>query len=398
MRISVLCASQTFGCNSGMYSVDLAAWSLLNRHFPKAEADFAVLYPPRCQIPNSPFAYSMVPLSEILESDLILYWGDFLHGRIYRDAVRAQLVQQGFCTSEEEALLRVRRFLFLAEAPPEILAKTLIYGGTLLFNSAEDRLNRAYQQDLKRLVRGVRRVWMREPFSAFQVNQLQAGESPCALGTDCALLLRSETLDRFCPAPVPRTVPKLGIFFGRSQPDLAQTKAFLLELQREIGGELNWLDWGRAPFFLDQRAAWTAQLPELGEPQEKPLSPLEALCRLRQLDLVITDTYHICVNAWRLGIPALCLIDNRNTPLSVNQGEGAARDKRVVFYWTYNLAPFLIYSTALEKESSRKERVAALCTLLHQAPLLKQIQGDLEQHAARAEQRLLQGMGAILRP
>ena len=98
-------------------------------------------------------------MQRLQDSDLILYWGDFQHTLSYRNAVTNQLVEQGICSSSDEALERVRKFLFLAGSEPELLSKTVLYGGTLLFNQADNNGDEVYAADLQRLLRSARRVW-----------------------------------------------------------------------------------------------------------------------------------------------------------------------------------------------------------------------------------------------
>ena len=62
--------------------------------------------------------------------------------------------------------------------------------------------------------------------------------------------------------------------------------------------------------------------------------------------MIVTDTYHICVNAWNLGIPAICIIDDLGEAVEVNSGQQAP-DKRIVFYWSYQLTDFLISASQL---------------------------------------------------
>jgi hypothetical protein len=59
----------------------------------------------------------------------------------------------------------------------------------------------------------------------------------------------------------------------------------------------------------------------------------ELLEQVAQSRLIITDTYHLAINAWRLGTPAICVVDRPKNIWSVNSGgAGVRRDKREELY------------------------------------------------------------------
>lgn len=397
MKICVICAPQTFGCNAGMFSVDLAAWDFLQRHFPAADVKYLTLYPHKCDFGRVPFEYATEGGdTQILgQFDLILFWGDFLHALPYRNEVASVLCRKGICSSRERALQRVREFLFLAGTNDHLLKRTVLYGGTLLFNPANAYDDETYTRDLRRLVNLAKGVWVRDPFSAFAVNQLQERGGQCVHGTDCAQLLRGgfarfgrHRADRIRPTGQKR----LGIFIGRSHFEASKIAGLVSGLQADLPLNPIWLDWGRPPFFLDRRSDLLEQLPHLDDDAapEAADTPLQSLMALQEVDVLISDTYHACVNAWNLGIPAICLIDDLDSALEVNSGSRAAgRDKRMVFYWTYNAAPFLIFSSELRNETSLNQRVVEISTLLGEQALIGQIMAQMSRHIQRAEDALV---------
>lgn len=403
MKISVVCAPQTFGCNTGMFSVDLAAWYFLDQHFPEADVQYLTLYPHKCDFGAVPFRYEPrhENMQRLRDSDLVLYWGDFQHTLGYRNAVVNQLVEQGICSSREEALERVRKFLFLAGSGPELLAKTVLYGGTLLFNQADNNGDDLYAADLRRLLTSVRGVWVREPFSAFYVNQIRQQNDCCVHGTDAAQLLRKDFVD-YCGLepvqPAGRRQRKLGVFIGRSHLEANTTSAFLTAITDRLQAEPVWLNWGKPPFFMNRKNDFMAGLPNMEKviPTRAAPSPPETLAALLDLDWLISDTYHACVNAWNFGIPAICLIDNSHTPLAVNSGSGlSGRDKRVTYYWTYNAAPFLLYSSDLNHDAGLHKKAADMANVLTDQSAISQISAQMSQHVELSEKSLLRTLRQI---
>ena len=84
------------------------------------------------------------------------------------------------------------RNLFFSEAPDNLLKRCILFGETLLFNTAESYLDDLYRRDLQRLLRGARAVAMRDVFSALHVATVRDEFPSVRLGVDCALLLRPE--------------------------------------------------------------------------------------------------------------------------------------------------------------------------------------------------------------
>jgi hypothetical protein len=304
-------------------------------------------------------------------------------------------VAQGICASEAEALERVRKFLFLAGSEPGVLARTILYGGTLLFNNADSYADKEYTADLNRLVRFARRVWVREPFSAMVINQVQGEWQRCAHGTDCSQLLDQNFAD-VCGIEINKKDPgaqkKLGVFIGRSHLDQSKIKSLLTAVQTRMQLDFTWIDWGRPPFFLDRKKEFKESIPAMGNvmPVKDDAFPAETLAALLEVDFLISDTYHTCVNAWNFGVPAVCLIDNRQTPLAVNSGsELAGRDKRVAFYWTYNAAPFLLYSSDLDSEAGIQKKAADIVALFADQMIIRNIRKQMSQHVKLSETLLL---------
>jgi hypothetical protein len=401
MRVAVVCAPQTFGCNAGMYSVDLAAWYLLTKHFPRARVTYSTLYPHRCDFGDTPFPYASQTgdVRVLRESDVILYWGDFLHALHYRNEVASQLLAQGICSSADRALGMVRSYLFLAEGGSELLGKAILYGGTLLLDPADAYEDALYANDLKRLMRSARGVWMREPFSAFRVSQLQGRLRSCAHGTDCAQLLGRDFAAHCAIGAHPSrsgAKSRLGIFFGRSHLGVEPVAAFVSAIAAGLRLDLSWLDWGRTPFFLDRRGEFLERLPQAihnSAGSNLAATPLESLAALQGLEVLISDTYHACVNAWSFGIPAICLVDDSDTALPVNSGAGG-RDKRVVFYWTYNAGPFLVYASELGREAPLRKRAMETVSLLSDRRMIAQIRSQMSKHVRMSEESLVRTLRA----
>ncbi len=393
MKILIICAPQTYGCNTGMYSVDLAAWYFFSKFFPEATFQFSVLYPHKCDFGDNPIVtHPLLEDPDIYESvDRIVFWGDFLHAYDYRNAIIQQMVMQGLSKSECDAKHLVRKFMYLSHADKKLLNKVVIYGGTMLFNDSTCVQDTEYINDLKNLFRNCRRVWMREPYSALAIAEYTDNYTASFHGTDCAQLLGRDFLEALSgEEPDSHSKPQkvLGLFMGRGKMPFDNLVGFLDRIKQRLNVSLAWIDWGKKPFFLDRTEEVFSKFPELQEFQLTGRTPLEILANLRKVDFVISDTYHVCVNAWNLGIPAICVIDNyhENLALKVNSGTALGkRDKRVVFYWTYNASPYLLYSSDLQEDVKIQRRVEELSGLLSNSENISFIGSQMSRHASASQ-------------
>jgi len=375
-----------------MYSVDLAAWYYFNKNFPDADLTFAVLYPHKCNFGNNPIEYCSLLDHPYLydEADLIVFWGDFLHAYDYRKAVTKQLVVKGYCATDIEARSQVRKYLFLTGYNKNILQNVIIYGGTLLFNDLHSQEDQEYLEDQVNLFKNCRRVWMRESFSAFKVQELLNDFSCSYHGTDCALFLPKDSpidfdkdFDKTLKVQSSVDPQKImAVFLGRSKMPCDGISKFISNLNSNLNTNLYWLNWGVPPFFEDKREDIFVGLPELANKQLEGSTPLAVLANLKHVNFIVSDTYHVCVNAWNLGIPALCIIDNTHDNLGVNSGsELGKRDKRVAFYWSYNASPYLLYSSDLIDDGSLEKKAAKLAELLVNKENINFIRSNMVMHA-----------------
>ncbi|ORU90800.1 MAG: hypothetical protein A6F71_07565 [Cycloclasticus sp. symbiont of Poecilosclerida sp. M] len=70
---------------------------------------------------------------------------------------------------------------------------------------------------------------------------------------------------------------------------------------------------------------------------------------LKEHRLIITDTYHLCLNAWNAGTPAICITDgNEMAHASLSD------KKKEVFYFAHDAQDFLINTDSLKQNSMIK--------------------------------------------
>ncbi|MCH9648206.1 MAG: hypothetical protein K0U98_08205 [Deltaproteobacteria bacterium] len=420
--------------NAGMASVDLALYDLCRRHQLEAEVRFVQLYSSEERLPELPepirqdflrrqrlpFAYTPFRdrLEELYASDVILYWGDFLHAFGYHSQVAAILVDLGLEPTLEAAAETVRQHFLLTEAPREALSRTLAFGGTLVFNRDRDYRHPDYGPALGRFVDASRRIWMRDVYSALRVRELgdsHPGDSrpggsgqrnlsrPFPLGVDASLLLRQDCVAALPGAleSAPSQAPAAGVFFGRTRRDVAPLAAFARDLCAALDTPAEWLSWldPRTPPAL--LGPTLESFPALTAPQDLAPPVGELLSRLSQYRFVVTDTYHVCLNAWRCGVPAICLGDALATQQSFDCSLGwshAWRDKRHVFYAMHDAMEYYVASEELADPELAQRRLQHTKELLQDAPSAASVTASIRRRRDTVEQELVQELRILLNP
>ncbi len=311
-------------------------------------------------------------VEELLDADCVIYWGDFHHLAAYqRDAADILSRHLGVCRERTIAGDFVARHLLLRGRPDREMQKVFSYGTTLGLNSASDYAG-SYGDDLFSFIGRCRQVWFRDPYSAVVAEQARPQWDTRCFGVDAALLLPVEES--------PGRTGSMGVYFGRSslRPEAVARFGRLVARCQDLRPE--WIHWGREPAFWPMgerrrfRLAWPALEHKRADPSARQLvstyrqviarrgdapntraepAAKELLRQLATHSLVVTDTYHLAVNAWRVGTPAVCVIDSPRSTWSVNSGDPhSARDKRRDLYSTIEALGLLVDTTSLWRSPS----------------------------------------------
>jgi len=385
-NIAVVCARPPER-NTGMATVDLAAHTALRRMMPHCNIDLYALGE-RNHVSYQPgdLPYEHVPIQSdpqrFLESDIILFWGDFVHSHAYwkydvglwsgvADGKRATVLS-------DDAL----RYMFLSGHSTDDLGKAVIFGSTLITNTAESFIDAHYAAAFNRLFKAAGGVLLRDALSAAKVSPLRAGEA--TLGCDPAFLL--EDSDLHLLDDYEETVDRsgLGVFFGRSPSRVA-----MHGLARALGGHLRqecrWLPW-----FPTRRLLRYASRPLGLSIPAGHQTPGAILAQLGSCQLLLTDTYHACVNAWRLGIPAVCI------------GQGAATmenslgdKKKEILYEMIGAQALYVFTECIGSPHGRDQQAKRLAALLNDRPYIDEILANVRSYAGSAKSRLATSLNAV---
>ncbi|MFD5160219.1 hypothetical protein ACFWMJ_19445 [Streptomyces hawaiiensis] len=361
-RVAVITAPNIGYRNTGMLTVDLAFESLRRRMDTALDATWYTLHTPET-VPlrdgargiDLPFRFH--PLAEHLDTlrdhDAVVFWGDFLHTRHYlaQDATN-RLLDFGFAADRNDARGQLNRALLFADQPDEVLARTVSYGGTILHNTQSDYEDKEYGPLFSRLVTRSHRMWVRDPLSAAKIAHLRRDRTTDHFGSDAALLSRPGDLDHLPVTEWSRSVPDggaIGVFLGARTPIPDWLPGFCQGLSDRLGAPLEWLPW------------FDREVPDpVRHIAARPGSPTvgDLVGVLPRYRLVVTDTYHLAVNSWGAGTPAVCVGAPEPTPKTHDDYLTLSDVKKHVFHMAYDATDF--YLTTQEGHGQDLDRLVRL--------------------------------------
>ncbi|NBO18942.1 MAG: hypothetical protein EBV03_06910, partial [Proteobacteria bacterium] len=144
-QIAVFCALPPER-NTGMATVDLAAFTRLRALAPQAEVTlYAYGKPNEWTYQKGELPYEHLDVTEheekFLNSDVFVYWGDFVHTRAYWEQDRggwdektAAMTPQQLAAWQAEQFAAYSRIIFLSGLPAERVKRAIVFGSTLITN------------------------------------------------------------------------------------------------------------------------------------------------------------------------------------------------------------------------------------------------------------------------
>jgi len=406
-RIAVICASPR-SFNPGMFSVDLACHFLMKRHGVQAEIDYYILaHPSDTSFQFSfPFKYKLAQefLDDIYCSDAIIYWGDFLHSEIYYEGFHRRLVKSGYAENREDAQKIIDECLFLSNAPEGVIDKCILFGGTQLSDRHNAIASKRYMKLSSRLIKGAKRVWMRDIYSALKVARMRNSTIDDTYGLDASFfLLHSDLISEGKLTSYVDKRKSVGVFFDRTDVPPHQPLMFSKDLCAALELEAEWLPWFQ-PIGRRYKGKLKKNFPSLKSVQTHP-DIFTLLSSLEQYDLIITDTYHLCLNAWSSGTPAICITNGNE------MGPGALMDKKKeVFFFTNEAQDFLVDTERLnlfsrnyvsnffnyKKQTAKKDLINHLKEVVLNDELSKSIRKNLRDHSASVEESFIDELKGLI--
>jgi hypothetical protein len=404
-----------------MATVDLAFGSVLRRNRIRARARYFQLYSMAQHLSRlddrrqsralfrhaMPFAYqSLVKgAGDAHRSEVLVFWGDYMHARAYVHNVADILCDARLELSRADALARVYTALFIDGCDDDVLARTVTAGETLLSNSGTHDGDRRYADCARRFYGRAAGVSMRDAYSALRVMRWR-GDEEIPLGADCALLVSEDEIDA-----LPRSAwtdrhalaagAVMGVFVGRTNGAAGPIGTLVADVCLALGFSAEWLPWLDSTVPPRKRDEVSASCPVMRVPDEWDTPPTlgDVLGRLARYRCVVTDTYHLCVNAWRIGIPAVCIGEALIPPGTCDVSAGPAGawcDKRHVFYAMHEATDYYVFREELADERSYGATVRRIVRLIEDNVGVDVVRCHIAANVARAERRFLRHIAAAL--
>ena len=396
-KVSVVFASPPH-FNPGMHSVDIAFWRFLNRNnlYSAAEFKFYCLL----KIPKEvhglvefPFTYELSNenMEAISDSDMIIFWGDFLHSKSYLEAeLFSRVKKEVYPDKDTGALLDLIYGNLLLENIDYSGAEIVIIGGNLLDFRADYYNDHRYISNLRNLYKASVLTLMRDPISARTVNNVLNDYKENFCGIDGAFLAIGKKTANLYKNNISRitNTNKVGIFFGRSW-YYDEVLSFSCEICERMGIRSVWIPWFHfKPWPLEEK--YSCKI-DLTSPDTNFSKTLDLLA---ECSLVITDTYHLCINSWAVGIPAIC----------IGRGVGDMKNsvddkKKEILYGMFDARDFYVYAEDILNHYKKTDLVLSISKLdddidsmieaLNSRSTMEDIFDRIDNSVASAENRLL---------
>ncbi|NGP18514.1 polysaccharide pyruvyl transferase family protein [Devosia aurantiaca] len=301
------------------------------------------------------------------EYDVVLIWGDFLHSRHFHTDVTLSVKQKYPGRQTDEIENTIYKCLMMEGQPSTVLDRTICFGGSLYINGPCDDWDHRYRSAVERLYSQARLVLTRDPVSAAFARMY--GARGATLGVDASFLLEPS-------GRLQANASQIGYSFGRgiANSHLARIRTDrLVSAIRKDGNfskivNLRWLE--------------KTDMPPMVNLQQK-------LEQITNCALVVTDTYHCAINAWREGVPAFCV------GLGTEYAENTLSEKKKeLLYSMFNARDFYVYAERISLVSPHK-MARKLLSVYRDQNISKLISRNILMATQMAERALIQ---AIMSP
>ncbi|QTF93965.1 polysaccharide pyruvyl transferase family protein [Halomonas sp. BM-2019] len=345
-KIAFICAHAE-AHNTGMLSVDMAAYSLVEQLRDCVEADFF-----NVEVDHSLFSRGeavfkykkLTSLNQLLPYDSVVLWGDFLScGYYHRKDLKNRAKKRGDkdvgCVKEND-FLPSAELLRVSNASCSFLSKFICFGGSLFGNDSFDEIDGEYKADLSVLYKNAKLVMVRDPISAMYVARYTDWKVTDSLGIDAAWLLKPSSVLSWSERSEKGGEVVVGYSFGRAIAKSEELLKCSTDFVRKFGDAIS-----------GSQSVKVIDLKWLSSKKEDPLGGLSnKLGVINSCDYVVTDTYHCAINSWREGVPTVCI------GMGGDEKSGTLTEKKKEYlYSAFNIRDFYVYSEWLA--SGRQDQV-----------------------------------------
>lgn len=294
MKIAAVCGAPNQ--NSGMMFVDRALHVFLNK---KGLIENTTFYCFQFEAKNKlGFNYQALTKDVNLnEYDCIIIWGDFIISHHFLSMTQPKIAKNSDLLNYD-----LQSKVLMSGLSEADLKKVIVLGQCIVIDDVKIFKNKNYIRDLKRLLRHAGLVKVRDPLSAYRAKLLSEVDRDF-LGLDAALLnytLDNEEIDEIKNSIIKKDKKsQVGIFFARSKKMNFKKKVLGYYLKYLIKGiDFKWIPWlenkQQSKIFFNFAKSCS------------PYSDIDYIKEILNCDVVLTDTYHLSLMSWSLGVPCIC--------------------------------------------------------------------------------------------
>jgi polysaccharide pyruvyl transferase WcaK-like protein len=355
IKIAVICATTSSELNPGMISADLGVFYFMDECCLAGQIDLFSI-DPDAEVVNGirtlHYQQLLDPEKQLSSYDLIVYWGDFLHAFNYLEYL-VKAYGSRWKMSASEVRNRLYKLMLLEGAPTKLQEKTLVLSGTIVINNAFSYSDR-YTKALSELYQNSIVVAPRDPVSLAMSSRVGGRVMP---GVDGAFYL-----------PCRKATQRhnvIGLQFGRCVKRRkiydAVVKRFVTKLAKKL--------------LVNEivNLGWLEKAAEVDLPHK--------IDKINQCRLIVTDTYHCAVTAWREGVPAVCI------------GFGTAHfndtlndKKKELLYMMFQAQELYVYMERLlllSGTSGAKREAARIASVLNDQSIVRSVCENITTSKAR---------------
>lgn len=334
-NIAVLLSSSINFSNTGMFSVDHAAYNFFKSLEIEINLTFYVFHiseKEKYQYENFvPYRiYKKIDsdyvVDEIYSSDLIVFWGDFFHSLCYIEGFL-----KNYIIKRETASTQMKLFydaFFLARAEDYVFKKAIVFGNSLLFIDREIR-DPVYAKNLIKLYRRINIAMPRDIKSYENLAKIISDFNSWnfSQGFDSAFMHRKNRKIK---------TMRIGLFIGRRSKIKLRDFFNILFFANKYGYKISWIEWmtNNEPFAIraikNPNDAINILLHRILATKYKRGFSSNYYGMLDNFDIVVTDTYHLAINALASGCNVFCIGDGTTTNKKL-QGVHDDSKKKILF-------------------------------------------------------------------
>jgi hypothetical protein len=337
MKIAALCAAPND--NTGMMFVDRALYYYLEE---KKILEFTTFF---CfefnAVNNVGFKYEALTKDiNLNDFDVIIIWGDFTVSKHFLDMTSPKISKKS-----KEFDYDLKRKILLSDFTDEELKKVIVFGQCIFVDDRSSLKNEQYITGIKRLLRESQLFKVRDPFSSHRAKIL-GNKNRDFLGVDSALLnchIDRQLIKELRLSKRANESDTIGVFFARSKKILRKKKSLGIYLKFKFKNvQLKWIPWLKNK--QDSKKFFYITI------DSNPITDIDYIKEILSCKLIITDTYHLSLMAWSLGVPCICYGN------AAENFKSTVHDKKKeVFYTSNYLNDFYFFNETFYSDLKNKK-------------------------------------------